>query len=84
MKIILALAFLVGLSLLPASAAEIELEYIDASTVALDNPHDLKLSPDGKYLYVSDVGNNRIAVPIPIRCGSSPPSDRIISLERMT
>ena len=62
MKIILALALLVGLSLLPASAAEIELEYIDASTVALDNPHDLKLSPDGKYLYVSDVGNNRIAV----------------------
>ena len=62
MKIILALALLVGLTLLPASAAEIELEFIDASTVALDNPHDLKLSPDGKYLYVSDVGNNRIVV----------------------
>ncbi len=62
MKIILALALLVGLSLLPASAAEIEFEFIDASTVTLENPHDLKLSPDGKYLYVSDVGNNRIAV----------------------
>ena len=62
MKIIVALALLVGLSLLPASAAEIELEFIDASTVALENPHDLKLSPDGKYLYISDVGNNRLAV----------------------
>ena len=62
MKIILALALLVGLLLPPASAAEIELEFIDASTVALENPHDLKLSPDGKYLYASDVENNRIAV----------------------
>lgn len=33
-----------------------------ASTVPLDNPHDLKLSPDGRWLFVSDVGNNRVAV----------------------
>jgi YVTN family beta-propeller protein len=36
--------------------------FIAASTVDLDNPHDLKLSPDGKYLFVSDVGNNRVAI----------------------
>ena len=43
-------------------AAEIELEFTRASTATLKNPHDPKLSPDGKYLYVSDVGNNRIAI----------------------
>lgn len=36
--------------------------FIGASSVPLDNPHDLKLSPDGRYLFVSDVGNNRIAI----------------------
>ncbi len=36
--------------------------FLAASTVDLDNPHDLKLSPDGKYLFVSDVGNNRVAI----------------------
>ena len=34
-----------------------------ASAASLDNPHDLKLSPNGKFLYVSDVGNDRIAIP---------------------
>lgn len=43
-------------------AAEPKLEFISASTVSLENPHDLKLSPDGKYLFVSDVGNNRVAI----------------------
>ena len=33
-----------------------------ASTTPLSNPHDLKLSPDGKYLFVADVGNNRVAI----------------------
>lgn len=46
----------------PAWAATIEAEFLGASTAALKNPHDLKLSPDGKFLFVSDVGNNRIAV----------------------
>ena len=36
--------------------------FIAASNVALNNPHDLKLSPDGKHLFVADVGNNRVAV----------------------
>ena len=46
----------------PVSAAELSLTYIAASSVALDNPHDLKLSPDGRFLYVADVGNNRVAI----------------------
>lgn len=46
----------------PANAAEISLSYASASTTPLENPHDLKLSPDGKHLYVSDVGNDRVAV----------------------
>ncbi len=36
--------------------------YAGASSVPLKNPHDLKLSPDGKYLFVADVGNNRVAI----------------------
>ena len=45
-----------------ASESELQLKFISASTVELNNPHDLKLSQDGKYLFVSDVGKNRIAV----------------------
>ena len=43
-------------------AAELEVEFLGASTTDLDNPHDLKLSVDGKYLFVSDVGNNRVVL----------------------
>lgn len=39
-----------------------ELEFVTASTADLSNPHDIKLSPDGKYLFVSDVGNNRVVL----------------------
>lgn len=42
--------------------AETSAKLIGASTVSLSNPHDLKLSPDGKSLFVSDVGNNRVAI----------------------
>ncbi len=45
-----------------ASESELQLKFIGASTVELNNPHDLKLSQDGKYLFVCDVGKNRIAV----------------------
>jgi hypothetical protein len=48
------------LSRSPVSAAALDITFVNASTVALENPHDLKLSPDGQYLFVSDVGNNRI------------------------
>ena len=44
------------------SAAEVALSFVNASTVPLSNPHDLKLSPDGRYLFVADVGNDRIAI----------------------
>ena len=53
---------LFGLSVVVATAAEIAPTYLMASNAALDNPHDLKLSADGRYLFVSDVGNNRIAI----------------------
>ncbi len=43
-------------------AQDIRMEFLGASTASLGNPHDLKLSPDGKYLYVADVGNNRVAI----------------------
>ena len=43
-------------------AAELEVHFLGASTTDLDNPHDLKLSVDGKYLFVSDVGNNRVVL----------------------
>lgn len=45
-----------------ALAEELELVLLGSSTAALENPHDLKLSPDGKYLLVADVGNNRVAI----------------------
>ncbi len=43
-------------------AADIRLTFVGASTVDLENPHDLKLTPDGRYLFVADVGNNRVAI----------------------
>ena len=45
-----------------AFSAEVQLEFLGASTAALGNPHDLKLTPDNRYLLVSDVANNRVAV----------------------
>lgn len=45
-----------------AATAAPEAKFLGASNVPLSNPHDLKLSPDGKSLFVSDVGNNRVAI----------------------
>lgn len=45
----------------PAWSTGLEAEFLGASSADLKNPHDLKLSPDGRFLFVSDVGNNRIA-----------------------
>ena len=42
--------------------AEAGVRYLGASTVEMENPHDLKLSADGNLLFVSDVGYNRILV----------------------
>ncbi len=43
-------------------ASDLSVIYQSASSTPLSNPHDLKLSPDGKYLFVSDVGNNRVVL----------------------
>ncbi|UCH46467.1 MAG: NHL repeat-containing protein [Betaproteobacteria bacterium] len=43
-------------------AADFTVVYQSTSNTPLSNPHDLKLSPDGKYLFVSDVGNNRVVL----------------------
>ncbi|MCP4328335.1 MAG: beta-propeller fold lactonase family protein [Alphaproteobacteria bacterium] len=58
----LASALILGLWIQGAVAAEWTATFVAGSTVELGNPHDLKLSPDGKYLFVSDVDNDRIAV----------------------
>ena len=43
-------------------ASDLSVVYESASSTPMNNPHDLKLSPDGKYLFVSDVGNNRVVL----------------------
>jgi len=58
----LALVLPLALLLSPASAAGLRVTFSGASDVALENPHDLKLSQDGRFLFVSDVGHNRIAI----------------------
>jgi DNA-binding beta-propeller fold protein YncE len=58
----LAILALFALFLSPAAAEEFRLDYLGTSDVALENPHDLKLSPDGTGLFVADVGNDRVAV----------------------
>jgi len=55
-------AILLVLSINVVIAAEVRLTFVGASKAQLDNPHDLKLTPDGRYLFVSDVGNDRIAI----------------------
>lgn len=46
----------------PLSAGGLSAVFESASSTELANPHDLKLSPDGKYLLVSDVDNNRVVL----------------------
>ena len=57
-----------GLLLAPShiAASELVAEFVRGSETDLENPHDLKLSPDGKFLYVSDVGNNRVVILDPV------------------
>lgn len=56
LTVVLLAAFAAGL---PAKAKPL-LKFLGASTADLGNPHDLKLTPDGSYLLVSDVDNNRV------------------------
>jgi len=56
------LPLLAALPAASAAAEDVELTFIAASGEFLGNPHDLKLSPDGRYLFVADVDNDRIAI----------------------
>lgn len=58
MKLLLFISLLANL----AQAGELTATFLHASTTPLNNPHDLKLSNDGRLLFVSDVGNNRVAI----------------------
>ena len=44
------------------NAASLTARFELASETFLRNPHDLKLSPDGKFLYVADVGRNQVTI----------------------
>ena len=44
------------------AGAQTSASFVTASTTPLDNPHDLKLSPDGKQLFVADVDSNRVVI----------------------
>lgn len=56
------LALSLPLFLSPSLALAFDAEFLTASTVDLDNPHDVKLSPDGRWLFVSDAGNDRVVI----------------------
>lgn len=47
---------------LAVSTESLKAVYENESRASLSNPHDIKLTPDGRYLLVSDVGNNRVAI----------------------
>lgn len=53
---------LVVASVVSAEANKFQVEFVGASEETLSNPHDIDLTPDGKYLLVSDLGNDRVAV----------------------
>jgi DNA-binding beta-propeller fold protein YncE len=58
----LSLAFALSVALASSSVLAFAAEFLLASTADLENPHDVKLSPDGRWLFVSDVGNDRMVV----------------------
>jgi len=62
MKLLLTASLIIFLSCQAIASQPLKAIYEKESTVDLNNPHDLKLSPDGRYLMVSDVGNNRVAI----------------------
>ena len=64
-SIVLLSALCLVLSSMPvqwAMAAKPVATFLGASDTPLENPHDIKLSADGRHLYVSDVGNNRVVI----------------------
>lgn len=62
MRLRVIIFFLLVFALASPVKAELNVEFIAASETFLDNPHDLKLSADGRYLFVSDLGYNRVVI----------------------
>lgn len=60
--ILLVLAFAVPVPRCDADGADWRYQMRQVSTTPLSNPHDIKLSPDGRHLYVADVGTGRVVV----------------------
>ncbi len=58
----IAVALLAFFPVTQTGGDEPTVKFVGASVTGLENPHDLKLSPDARFLFVSDVGNNRIAI----------------------
>ena len=51
-----------GFVLAPVLAGELNAEFVRASDESFSRPHDLALSPDHRFLFVADVGNNAVKV----------------------
>lgn len=66
MRICLSLLLFALSAGLPFTAQAFEMQFEAASAARMNNPHDLKLSPDGRHLFVADVGNNRVTVLDPV------------------
>lgn len=55
--------FLLLLGCLTATAsAQWQFELLHESKTPLSNPHDVKLAPDGRHLFVADVGGDQVVV----------------------
>ena len=62
MNNILSISFFLAVFSFSQCVLALDVIFEHASATFLSNPHDLKLTADGRFLMVSDVGNNRIAV----------------------
>ena len=62
LRIALAAMIVAGSSFAVGHCFAFEANFVLASNADLGNPHDIKLSLDGRHLYVSDVDNDRIAI----------------------
>lgn len=62
MAISRALAIMAALFLGTGTATAMDLTFVRGSAQVFAQPHDLVLSPDGRFLYVADNNNHRIAV----------------------
>lgn len=61
MRLLAGLAVVLALASSPA-AADLGFTFERANETGFANPHDLVLAPDGRHLYVADLGNNVVRV----------------------